>query len=596
MLVFAFDRDWTVDVNPHPQYEAVPLEWVRYLAHKTDHAVYAIGNQDLAEEAAIPGVVDIVGRHPADWDDWLGDKQPDGRYESFPTRRERLTLIEALHPAADRYIVVDDLDLSDVEGWQHYHAWEFVPAVRDGHLDLAPPLTDDQVSDDDLATDGGLPTVAGIKPADADHLASFLDGYDDTPGFEITYEQDGDDVTRLCWDVTVVEDTAESEAPIVRCSSLIPKGESFTVPIGAIDVVHVVKLSPEAVTAQAETQPDAAAALRRLADAAPNQLQLSPVLTLLDQKALPPQQQRDALHALAALTTVRPDACSPAIPILRSLLQEDDPVAPHDALTTLHAIAEASPEDIAPALDDIEPYLDSERTPVQREAAGCLAGIATEYPADCIDAVPKLVDFLEEDDERRRYAVRALAKVAAESPETTASTAGHLAEIALEESASNEVRQLATAALGRTLRAPAAFTTEIFEDVVELYDTDNYKLRNNAIALTYEVADLHTDIVEEYIDDIAALLTDDDSQTRINASGTLARVAEDFPASVSHLTPMFVELLSDDNEQVRENACWALGRLEASEAKATLEERLQEEPSEAVRNRIAWALSEIDPV
>jgi len=47
MLVFAFDRDWTIDVNPHPRHDAVPLEWVRHLAHETPHAVYAIGNQTL---------------------------------------------------------------------------------------------------------------------------------------------------------------------------------------------------------------------------------------------------------------------------------------------------------------------------------------------------------------------------------------------------------------------------------------------------------------------------------------------------------------------------------------------------------------------
>lgn len=134
MYVFAFDRDWTVDVNPHPNREAVPLEWVRHLAHRTDHAVYAIGNQDLAEEAAIPGVVDIVGRHPDDWDEWLGEKQPDGYYERFPKRRERLELIADLHPDAEGYVVVDDLDLSDVEGRDHYHALDFVPAVRQAEI------------------------------------------------------------------------------------------------------------------------------------------------------------------------------------------------------------------------------------------------------------------------------------------------------------------------------------------------------------------------------------------------------------------------------------------------------------------------------
>ena len=134
MSVFAFDRDWTVDVNPHPHHEAVPLEWVHSLAHETTHAVYAIGNQQLVDEAAIPGVVDIVGRHPDDWDRWLGARTPDGRFEQFPERRERLSLIADLHPDATEFVVVDDLDLGDVDGWTHYHAWEFVPAVERGDL------------------------------------------------------------------------------------------------------------------------------------------------------------------------------------------------------------------------------------------------------------------------------------------------------------------------------------------------------------------------------------------------------------------------------------------------------------------------------
>ncbi|MFC7043798.1 hypothetical protein [Halonotius sp. GCM10025705] len=178
MTVFAFDRDWTVDVNPHPRHEAVPLEWVRYLAHETSHAVYAIGNQDLAEEAAIPGVVDIVGRHEDDWEQWLGAKLPSGRYEQFPKRRERLSLIADLHPEADEFVVIDDLDLSDVSGWEHYHAWEFVPAVKQGLIDPDLPWVQD------MSTDGGLPTMAGIMPADPNDLVSFLNEYAEAPAYE----------------------------------------------------------------------------------------------------------------------------------------------------------------------------------------------------------------------------------------------------------------------------------------------------------------------------------------------------------------------------------------------------------------------------
>ncbi len=597
-LVFAFDRDWTIDVNPHPRHEAVPLEWVRYLAHETDHAVFAIGNQDLADEASIPGVVDIVGRHSDDWDDWLGAKQPDGYYEQFPLRRERLALIEDLHPEADRYIVVDDLDLSDVEAWEHFHAWDFVPAVESGSIDPALPWTTDSDGGDELVTDGGLAKSAGIIPVDASHLSSFLDDHGDTPGFEITYTVEDAEVTRLCWDITVIVDpSVESiEEPTVRCSPLTPDGEPWTISVDAIEMLHVVNLPPEEVTAHAETPTEEAAALRRFADAAPHRVRVSPILALLDREDTTTRQQRDAIRALAAVAAVKPEECTPAIPILRSLLQGRNLAVPHDALATLRAIAQDSPADVAPATDDIIPHLDSDRGPVRREAAGCVAAIAREYSGDVVDAVPGLVACLGEDTERQRHAVEALEQVAVEFPDAVEPAADQLADIITDGSLSDRVRLSATAALGRTVKAAPTLGVDVFEDVVELFDADNYKLRNNAVALAYDMADLHTDIVEPSVEDIAALLTVEDTRTRINATGTLARVADDFPESVAHLTPTFVELLSDDDHRVRDNACWALGYIQASEAQSELEERLQDEPNETVRNSVAWALSEIDTV
>jgi len=61
MLVFAFDRDWTIGVNPTSRR---PLEWVRHLAPDA-HAVYALSIiQTLAEATQFRVIVDIVGRHP----------------------------------------------------------------------------------------------------------------------------------------------------------------------------------------------------------------------------------------------------------------------------------------------------------------------------------------------------------------------------------------------------------------------------------------------------------------------------------------------------------------------------------------------------
>ncbi len=590
MLVFAFDRDWTVDVNPHPNREAVPLAWVRHLAHETDHAVYAIGNQLLADEAAIPGVVDIVGRHDDEWEDWLGGKQPDGYYERFPARRERLDLIADLHPDADGYVVVDDLDLSDVSGWDHYHAWEFVPAVEQGDIDPDLPWAREPV------TDGGYPTSAGIIPMDTSHLSSFLDDYDDGPAFELTYTDGGTESTDLLWTVTLTDSRGDQSSPErrLRCTPLAPGSDHFTVETDAIEQVSVVDPPPNVFTASAETPTEDAIALRRLADVHPESVRVSSVLTLLDCVDPSTLQQREALRALRSVATVRPEECTPAIPILRSLLGQADLVSPHHALATLSAIGTENPAEVAPATANIIPYLDTTLAAVRREAANCLAAIAAEYPNDVVDAVSGLVTIVEDSADGQQSAVYALGRIANEHPEAVTPAAEPLGTVVLDESLSDNVRLSATAALGRVVNESPSLAVDIIDDVVRLFDADNYKLRNNAIALIFEVAALHTDLVEPYVDEIAALLTVDDAYTRTNASGTLARVAEDFPDSVDRVTPTVIDLLTDDDPKVRENACWALGHLRASEADVPLEERVREDTNQDVRTRAAWALSRID--
>jgi hypothetical protein len=592
MLVFAFDRDWTVDVNPHPNREAVPLEWVRHLAHETEHAVYAIGNQILADEAAIPGVVDIVGRHPDEWDEWLGGKQPNGYYERFPTRRERLALIADLHPDADGYIVVDDIDLSDVDGWDHYHAWEFLPAVERGEIDPALPWARDPVSD------GGYPTLAGIIPTDTSHLSSFLDEHSDAACFELTYTAAGEEVTELLWSVS--QDTTQlnqpSTAPAILCTPLAPGDDQFVVDLDAIELLSVVEPPPETFTAHAETPPQKATALRRLAETTPNAVRVSSVLALLDETNVSRRQQEDALRALRSVATVRPADCTPAIPILRSILKETDPAAPDVALATLAAIGEHDPADIAAATPEISPYLDSTRESVRRDAAACLATIAREYPSDVGEAAPALAALVEDGIDGQHSAVAALERIARDYPAAVTPAANVLQEVLRDDSLSDEVRLLATAALGRIVDNSPSLAVDVIDDVAQLYEADNYRLRNNAIALTFEIAALHTDVVKPYVDEIAAVLTADDAYTRTNASGTLARVAEDFPESVDHVTPTFINLLTADDERVRENACWALGYLRASNGKEALERRVNEDRDRDVRERARWALSQIESI
>lgn len=145
-VVFAFDRDYTVDVNPPrgQEREPVPLTWVAYLAHRTKHIVYATGNQLLKQEASVPGTADIINAHP----DIEGSAE---NTDLRPDRSERLGLLADLYTDAERFVVVDDEDLSALSLWEHYYSWAFVPAANNGEI-----VTELPPSEDDLGKVSGL--------------------------------------------------------------------------------------------------------------------------------------------------------------------------------------------------------------------------------------------------------------------------------------------------------------------------------------------------------------------------------------------------------------------------------------------------------
>jgi hypothetical protein len=102
-------------LNPPPRKEAVPVEWVRYWAHEADNEVWAIGNQDLVEGADTLGLVEAIRRRAGDLST-LGDQDDRGYYEWWPEREQRLHILADLFPDAERYLAIDDLDLSHAEG------------------------------------------------------------------------------------------------------------------------------------------------------------------------------------------------------------------------------------------------------------------------------------------------------------------------------------------------------------------------------------------------------------------------------------------------------------------------------------------------
>jgi len=356
----------------------------------------------------------------------------------------------------------------------------------------------------------------------------------------------------------------------------------------------VVDPPPDLYTAGAATPSERATGLRRLAGVHPEAVRISSLLTLLDREDSDLRRDEKLLRALRRVATERPSDCTPAIPILQTLLARDELLGRADVVATLRAIGDTDPEAIMPVADELIPALSSNIVSVRREATRCVATIAAECPDDAVDAVPALATIIEDEADVLPHAVYALSRIAREYPEAVKPAAETLGTVLLDESLSDTVRLNATAGLGRVVGEYPSVAVDIVDDVATLLDADHHKLRNNAIALIGDVAIIHTDVVEPYADEIALLLTVDDTYTRINASGALSRIAEDFPDAVEHVTPSFVELLSDESPLVRENACWALGHLRAQSAISRLEDRAHDDANDDVRTRASWALARIN--
>lgn len=134
-IVLCFDRDYTIDLNPHPLKEAVPLDWVQYFAHNcsiTD--VWATGNKQLQIEAGLPTVYEAKN---------LLKKSGYIVTENTRSRIGRLKILHKLYMRTDTqvtFIVVDDTNVRNYTesetNWYYYKPWDFyieISTIIDKH-------------------------------------------------------------------------------------------------------------------------------------------------------------------------------------------------------------------------------------------------------------------------------------------------------------------------------------------------------------------------------------------------------------------------------------------------------------------------------
>ncbi|WP_380661321.1 HEAT repeat domain-containing protein [Salinirubellus litoreus] len=572
MYVLAFDRDWTVDVNPHPRREAVPLEWVRYWAHEAGHEVWAIGNQDLVEEADIPGTVESIRRRDGHIDA-LGEQDEYGYYEWWPEREERLRIIAELFPDAEGYIAVDDLDLGHVDSWEHYHAWDFVEYVRRGELGVsAPPSTD-------LSPDGGFESGDAVR----DVLA---DGY----VFELTHRTDGERKTHL---VTHFEPDRPSMTPLKGPPAFwfetVGNDERFSVRLPEIEALHPVPyerladpLAGAAFTAVRKQLEDDAASVGEellrtmLSDAAADAANVD---------------RREALRLAMAAVEHCDDFREVAVDVTFDLLADEPSALDRAALNALHKAATVNPTVLKDHVGGLAAYA-SQNSMYRAAATHCLMELAEAAPASVLDAVPALeAAATAETKATQSYAVYALSCVAEAYPEEVFPAIAVLIEAMQSEDETTQTNALA--ALGKVASNYPNAAEPIVDELVTVLDADAKRVRNNAVGLLGDLAQEHPAVVVEYADQIAAQLADNNIQARVNASVALQQAGEADPAAIRAQQDRLEAALKDPSPAVRANVCSLIGNAHVSVPIETLEEVKENDSDETVRDRAGWAISRL---
>lgn len=570
MKVLAFDRDWTVDVNPHPNREAVPLEWVRYWAHATDHEVWAIGNQDLVEEAVIPGTVESILRRDGHTD-VLGEQDDYGYYEWWPERDARLQILAELFPDAEEYIVVDDLDLSHVDGWDHYHAWNFMDAIRAGDIGLETPPSETPLSD------GGFRTKADVE--------QILDG---EQFFELTYQGDGQERTYL---VSHREPHRPAMTPLKGPPTFhfdsIGNGDTHSVRLP--DVVDLRPVPFDGIPKPLTTQ-----ALRVLGDAAESdseELADETVHQALQQAREQTEKPVQGLRIAFYLLKARDGVLDEFGEEIFSLLTKEKTGVGGAVITQIRARAQDDPTSIEPYVSELAMIVAPD-APYRTEATQCLMEVAEVNPTAALDGVPVLATAATADDETTRsFAVYTLAQIADEYPEEVYPAVDALIDAISADD--DTLRTNALSTLGKIASSYPDAAESITAELAALLGDDAKRVRNNAVGLLGDIAQQHPDVVIEYAEQIAERLTDQTIQARVNASIALLNAGEANPAAVEAQHEYLEAALDDASPEVRANACLLIANTEAPVSVERLRELAANDLDETVRERAAYAVEQL---
>ncbi len=127
MSVISFDRDNTVETGLGP----ISLEIVERFIKHPEWRTYAHGNQMLVGE-----VEGIIGMEEVrEQTNVVFESGEFASHASESLRENRLRAIKTLEAGADRFVCVDDVDLTHLEVWEYYFPANFLEAYPENFLE-----------------------------------------------------------------------------------------------------------------------------------------------------------------------------------------------------------------------------------------------------------------------------------------------------------------------------------------------------------------------------------------------------------------------------------------------------------------------------
>ncbi|TQQ82594.1 hypothetical protein EGH24_03845 [Halonotius terrestris] len=440
----------------------------------------------------------------------------------------------------------------------------------------------------------GLPLQIRMEPDSAPGLTAFFEQFGPATAFRVDFAAAAtpsapNDCPLVDPHRVPTAEVAPDAPPTFEATTLESEPRRLRFQLPAIKQVRVVE-EPSRPSLDEQEPAVRVSHYRTLAETAPglvNPADIEPLLT-----ASAPRVRFDAVRTFRTLLTAEPSAGLSAVDSLTDRL-DDRQLTALTAVRCLLRIAEEYPAAVADSTPAVSDVVDSGSALLDTAATRLLLYIAEHDPAAALDATPALASLLSPTPTRpRRQALATVGVLAEPYPEEIRPLVPQLCSLLRTDD--TQYRISSTAALGRvTAEYPDAATPAVPTLLDQLTAADA-ELRGNAVGVLGDIARGFPMDIAPYTEEIGPLLGDEDPTVRSNTAGTLARVANDDPRHVLPYVPALIDLLDDSWTRSRVHACWALGYCGDSDATAALSDIRHTDPSEAVRDRAAWALDRIE--